>query len=186
MATFHLAPGYTKYHAFCAQADINDEEEDTNPIILDTQATYHHDQLATLQEDPALQPADLPDKPGKWEPVNSKPVPVIIEDEEERQSQTMSAELLKYHYKFAHAPFKKLQKMASQGVIPTRLAKCPHPVCTACMYGKATRRQWRQKTSSNRDEATTPTQPRQVVSVDQMVSPTPGLIAQLTGKLTTK
>ena len=42
------------------------------------------------------------------------------------------------------------------------------------------------KTSSNREEATSPTRPGQVVSVDQMVSPTPGLIAQLTGKLTTK
>ena len=54
------------------------------------------------------------------------------------------------------------------------------------MYGKATKRQWRQKTTSNKDETTAPTKPGQVVSVDQMVSPTPGLIAQLTGRLTTK
>ena len=111
MATFCLAPGYVKFHAFCAQADINDEEEDINPITLDAQATFN--QLAHFKEDDdALQPTDLPDKPGKWEPVNSKPVPVIIEDEEDKQPQTTSAELLKYHYKFSHAPFRKLQQMA--------------------------------------------------------------------------
>ncbi|KAI2490691.1 hypothetical protein MHU86_23875 [Fragilaria crotonensis] len=36
------------------------------------------------------------------------------------------------------------------------------------------------------DEDSKPTKPGQVVSVDQLVSPTPGLIAQMTGFLTTK
>ena len=54
------------------------------------------------------------------------------------------------------------------------------------MFGKATKRPWRQKTPTNKDEAHKPTKPGEVVSVDQIKSPTPGLIAQMTGILTTK
>jgi hypothetical protein len=54
------------------------------------------------------------------------------------------------------------------------------------MYGKATRRPCRTRSSTNQDEALIPTKPGQVVSVDQLTSPTPGLIAQITGALTTK
>jgi hypothetical protein len=38
----------------------------------------------------------------------------------------------------------------------------------------------------NKDESVTPTRPGQVISVDQMKSPTPGFIAQMTGILTTR
>jgi hypothetical protein len=54
------------------------------------------------------------------------------------------------------------------------------------MYGKATKRQWRHKSLHNKDESVTPTRPGQIISVDQMKSPTPGFIAQMTGILTTK
>jgi hypothetical protein len=53
------------------------------------------------------------------------------------------------------------------------------------MYGKATRRQWRHKSPHNKAESVEPTRPGQVVSVDQMKSPTPGFVAQGTGMLTT-
>jgi len=51
------------------------------------------------------------------------------------------------------------------------------------MFGKATRRPWRHKPRRewNRKEVTCP---GEVISVDQMVSPTPGLIAQMSGRLT--
>ncbi len=54
------------------------------------------------------------------------------------------------------------------------------------MFGKATKRQWRQKSPTNKDEPRVPTRPGEVVSVDQMKSPTPGFIAQMTGILNTK
>jgi hypothetical protein len=76
--------------------------------------------------------------------------------------------------------------MARIGIIPKGLAKCAAPACSACLYAKATKRPWRTKTESNRDDAAKPTQPGEVVSVDQLVSPTPGLIAQMTGMLTTR
>ena len=73
--------------------------------------------------------------------------------------------------------------MARQGTIPRRLLHAKKPACVACLYAKATRRGWRIKgrkdwTSDNRASS-----PGQCVSVDQLISPTPGLVAQLKGKL---
>jgi hypothetical protein len=76
--------------------------------------------------------------------------------------------------------------MAKMGIIPKRMAKCPVPTCLACLYAKAIRRKWRGKTANNSDEATKPSKPGECISVDQLKSPTPGLIAQLSGFLTTK
>ncbi len=112
--------------------------------------------------------------------------PIIIEDEEDRQPTNTAAELLRYHHKFGHVSFTKLQEMAKMGTIPKRLAKCPIPACSACMYAKAIKRKWRSRTANNREEAAKPTKPGERVSVDQLVSPTPGLVAQMTGFLTTK
>ena len=54
------------------------------------------------------------------------------------------------------------------------------------MYGKATKREWRDKTKKDPEESREPMKPGDKVSVDQMVSPTPGFVAQMTGILTTK
>jgi len=93
---------------------------------------------------------------------------------------------MKLHHRFGHISFKRLQEMAKQGTVPMRLAKCPIPLCTACMFAKATKQKWRDKTRLAGDEVEKVSRPGQVVSVDQMVSPTPGLIAQMTGFLTSK
>ena len=112
-------------------------------------------------------------------------LPTIIQDEEDQQPSSPAAELLRYHQRFGHASFAKLQELAKQGSLPSHLSKCPIPICTACQYAKATRRKWRDK--PRKDHTTfKPTIPGQVVSVDQLVSPTPGLIAQMTGFLTTQ
>jgi hypothetical protein len=56
------------------------------------------------------------------------------------------------------------------------------------MFGKATRRPWRDKPGKDqiKSRIRTATAPRQCISVDQLESTTPGLIAQLKGWLTTK
>ena len=54
------------------------------------------------------------------------------------------------------------------------------------MYGKATRKEWRRRTKDNTDEARESKQPGELVSVDQLISPTPGFIAYMCGILTTK
>ena len=57
-------------------------------------------------------------------------------------------------------------------------------MCATCTYVKATRKPWQSKTRNDYEEIVY-SQPGEMVSVDQLVSPTPGLIAQMTGKLTT-
>ncbi|HSN67058.1 MAG TPA: GAG-pre-integrase domain-containing protein [Fusibacter sp.] len=96
------------------------------------------------------------------------------------------AEFLHYHYKYGHISPKRIQAMARLGVLPKRLATCQIPVCPACLYGKATKRAWRNKPSLDQAKTLKPTSPGAVVSVDMLTSPTPGLIAQMTGTPTYK
>ena len=62
----------------------------------------------------------------------------IVEPEEDKVASD-ATQLLQYHRQFGHISFTKLKHMATMGVIPKRLAKCPPQVCSACMYAKATR-----------------------------------------------
>jgi hypothetical protein len=110
----------------------------------------------------------------------------IILDEEDRQPANDLAELLAIHHQFGHISMRKIQEMAKQGILPRRLSKCWIPTCSACLYAKASTRPWRSLPKKNGDDGDKPTKPGQVVSVNQLVSPTPGLIAQMTGFLTTK
>ena len=107
----------------------------------------------------------------------------ILVDEEDRQARTPEAELLIAHYRFQHISLSKLQEMARQGILPRKLAHCEIPSCSACLYGKATKRAWRSKLGKQTTEMKT-LKPGEVISVDQMVSPVPGLIAQMVGFLT--
>ena len=54
-------------------------------------------------------------------------------------------ELLKWHMRLRHLPFGKLQQLATQNVIPKWLANSKIPMYVGCIYGKATRRSWRDK-----------------------------------------
>ena len=75
--------------------------------------------------------------------------------------------------------------MAKKGQIPTRLQHVEPPACSACLYGKASRRQWRSKPKKNR-KARVATKVGEIVSVDMLKSPIPGLIAQMSGWITGK
>jgi hypothetical protein len=45
---------------------------------------------------------------------------------------------------------------------------------------------WQSKTPNNKEEARKPTKPGEEILADQLVLPTPGLITQMTGFITTK
>ena len=106
----------------------------------------------------------------------------IIVDEENRQEITPEAVLLKADHCFQHISSFMLQEMAHQRILPRRLAHCKTPSCSACLYGKATKRAWRSKQGKQRKKKKA-LKPGEVISVDQMVSPVPGLIAQMVGFL---
>ncbi|KAI2500896.1 hypothetical protein MHU86_13557 [Fragilaria crotonensis] len=100
----------------------------------------------------------------------------IILDEEDRQPTNDLAELLAIHHQFGHISMRKLHEMVKQGILPRHLSKCRLPTCSACLNAKATKRPWRNKPRKNgKDDNTKPTKPGQVVSVNRLVSPTPGL-----------
>ena len=84
-----------------------------------------------------------------------------------------------------HLSFTKVQKMAKQGKFTSRIAKCAVLICSVCQYAKTTCRQWHTKLHKQyQDAIESPTKPEQCVTVDQLVSPTPRLIAQMTGFMT--
>ena len=95
-------------------------------------------------------------------------------------------ELLRLHNKYGHISFKLLQNLASQGLIPKKLGKCEKPTCPSCLYGKQTKRPWRTKASPMSIGGRKPSKPGECVSVDQMISKTPSLMAQVKGWLTKK
>jgi hypothetical protein len=73
--------------------------------------------------------------------------------------------------------------MSKIGHLPRILSSIQQPKCHACMLGKATKVPWRVKGQIKL--VTNATKPGKRVSVDQLESPTPGLIAQLKGIPTT-
>jgi hypothetical protein len=77
-----------------------------------------------------------------------------------------------------------LVELAKQNVIPKRLAKVPPPMCAACSYAKATRKPWKNKNRIDYEDIKY-NKPGEMVLVDMLVSPSPGFIAQMTGKLMT-
>ncbi len=97
----------------------------------------------------------------------------------------VEAEFLHYHQCFGHILPKCIQEMVCQGILSAHLATCPILVCTACLYGKPTKKPWHAKPSAEEQTSRkTITTPGAVVSVDMMISPRPGLVAQMTSKPT--
>ena len=151
--------------------------------------TWHWNQGITSEQTPEDNLRELhlsPEKKG----ITTVDLPAVIEeddtsiiiDEEDRQKSTPEAELLMAHHRFQHISFSNLQEMASQGILPRSLAHCKIPSCSTCLYGKATKRACRSKQGKQRQEKKA-LKPGEVISVDQKVSPVPGLIAQMVGFL---
>ena len=94
-------------------------------------------------------------------------------------------ELLSWHHRLHHLSFEKLRRLALIGAIPRRLANVKPPLCVSCIYGAAHRRPWRTSRESGVIKKSG-CKPGETVSVDQLVSAQPGLLPQMTGKLTHK
>ena len=166
---------------------MNDDDEGSDSEVIPTNASkddqVFKDTATTVDFD--LNGPTTPASEGESKASQPTSITNIITDEEDRQPSDL-AELLMLHHQYGHISMRKLQEMAKQGVIPKRLAKCRVPTCSACLYSKATKRPWRGKESKQGDGQKVPTRPGQMVSVDQLVLAPPGLIAQMTGFLTTK
>lgn len=111
---------------------------------------------------------------------------ITAEQQTTNLQDSISRELLEIHNRYGHVSMRRLQHMAKEGQIPKKYATCNIPACKACLFGKSTRRKWRHKIESTIKEHRIAIYPGEIVSVDQLISPTPGLIAQMLGKPTTK
>ena len=197
VATFDLAPGFDKFTLFCEEAKIDYEKELISPstmcMSVNTEQTDESEDMESAEaveinwpklESPINESTStgfsMKDEIGK-ELIPSED---RIRDKITNQ-RTIESELLEIHQKYGHVSFYKLLEMSKQGIISRKYQKCRIPVCSTCMFAKATRKRWRDKQITGH-KASRPTQPGVRVSVDQLVSPTPGLVAQMTGKLTTK
>ena len=90
--------------------------------------------------------------------------------------QRKKTKLLMYHEKLGHLSFAVLRLLARAGIIPRELANVDPPTCPGCAYGKAHKLKWRHKGNKNRKKIKIATAPGQVVSMDQLISPTPGFV----------
>ena len=110
-------------------------------------------------------------------------LPQVIPEDPQPTSLNLHDELLRWHYHLGHLPFERIKQLARSGQLPKRLLTCKKPFCVACQYGKMAKRPCRVKGDSKQTTKVA-TRPGQIVSVDQLESNSPGLIAQLKGKLT--
>jgi GAG-pre-integrase domain len=60
------------------------------------------------------------------------------------------AQMLEWHCRLGHLPFNKIQELAKRGDLPSKFAKCPPPMCGACLYAKKTHKPLRGRHSGNR------------------------------------
>ena len=98
-------------------------------------------------------------------------------------------EYMHWHYRLNHASFNTMYNMARLKLLPQQVSsfiKTMHktrqkpPLCNDCTCAKACRKQWRQKPTHNSNPPKE-LKPGDVVSVDQLISSTPGLVACLHG-----
>uniref|UniRef100_UPI00293D8CF2 reverse transcriptase domain-containing protein n=1 Tax=Janthinobacterium sp. TaxID=1871054 RepID=UPI00293D8CF2 len=171
-------------------SDADGESEAEEESIGDSGKPSSESGDANNQEEqsPGRRHPDLPDSvfvsaeahPGTREQIQR-------EEDEDVQAMTPQAEMLAWHYRLGHLPFERIKRLAERGDLPTKLATCKVPKCASCLYGKPTRRAWRSKLPKNKvSRLPAVTSPGAVVSIDQMISLTPGLIAQMRGFVTRK
>jgi hypothetical protein len=198
VASIYTAPRFHAYHTFIEEAGIKESEDlvvVSQNVISDNEGSDGDEETrqSSREESMKLELVELASKQDgqtgqqcKFEldgPKGTDTVqtPMIIEDEEDSPKlENVAAEFLKKHHCLNHLSMAKMQVMAKQGILPKRWAKCDIPICTICLYGKATRRPWRTKPKkdSQENKLRTATEPGQCISVDQLESRTPGLIAK--------
>ena len=93
---------------------------------------------------------------------------------------------LYWHHRLRHAPLISLKRLSKRGLLPICISKVSKmPLCAACAFASAHRRNWRTKkppTRGIRDK--TREKPGDGTSADHLISRQPGLMPQSTGILT--
>ena len=183
----------TLYHAFpTSPMDSSMSIDDSNSHGSDDEA-YHW----LLQPSPArntpLRFDFHPDKAG--EPPSSANIAHDTQQESSlnipSSAHSATAETLLHkdkqdlftlHHRLGHMPFSAICNMHASNACSKRLMTCPLPIRSACLFAKATKRAWRSKADANTLQKAKA--PGDIVSIDQLESSTPGLVAQAKGRST--
>jgi hypothetical protein len=187
------APGFQRFSAFCSEvSDYDDEVALNSHLILDDEDENpdngYHDQghapvpTTTSKEEVHLIPNDEEPKLQREDSIVLDGIESLPEVEEPSNISDQGL-LMRWHVRLGHLSFKRLKCLAWQGVLPKKLVKVETPICIACKYGKATRKAWRSRSEPNKIFKAA-LAPGDCVSVDQLVSSTPGFVAQMRGALT--
>jgi hypothetical protein len=99
---------------------------------------------------------------------------------------TREMEYHHWHIKLGHLSKTKMRQLIDNGTLPRNLSKLDPPLCSACVYGKATKTPWRTKGKPTNKTPREVKYPGECVAVDQLESSTPGFIGQLKGSILTK
>ena len=174
VATFHLAPGFDTFNMYCHNATT---EEHSSKAVLDNEPIH-------LLDLPHNSHSIRPWMPTRIHFDGDKSIQSSVHTES--HSTTLEREYMQLHQSLGHIHLERMQLMVQQGTIPKRFQRCRLPFCASCAFGKSTRKPWRSHSSPNSDESHKPRKPGECVSVNQLISPTPGFIAQMSGTLTTQ
>ena len=97
-------------------------------------------------------------------------------------------EYLSWHHRLGHLAKALMKTLIFMGILPRRPKRLFEtgtvPICASCMFGEAHRKPWRTKGSKGSIRKEDETEPGHGTSTDQFVSHQPGLVPQLSGKLT--
>ena len=178
VATFHLAPGFNNFNTFCMEVCTQDKIKGQQKDSVESEVMHQYD-LRHLDK-----------MRSHWNTMTKQAFDTASKIDTTNTQENVQTPILKQYYRshcdLGHIHEKRMQLMVKEGTLPMRFKNLKLPFCSSCAYGKSTRRNWRSKSSNNRDEASQPTHAGECISVDQLISPTPGLIAQMVGCLTTK
>ena len=131
------------------------------------------------------QPSTIPATDTDFAPIRASPLSSefctnvgtsVQHDAEIIASRRKQLRLLTLHKTLGHLGYATIQLMARCGIVSRDLATVDPLICPGCAYGKARRRQSRYKGIQNKKQIRQGTSPGAVVSIDQLVSPTPGFV----------
>jgi hypothetical protein len=185
---------------FAGAADIVPMDDDDDSLNNeDVESTEKPREPAAVEKPrettPSRQADVVPFDQDDFDPNRNAPVGVefdLTEHDEYRADPALDTikrkqqRLATIHEKLGHLGFPRLKLLARAGLIPRELAHIDPPVCPGCAYGKAHRRPWRHKGSRNLRSIKPATFPGQVVSIDQLISPTEGFVPTHRGTPTTQ
>jgi GAG-pre-integrase domain len=170
MATMWTKPNNQAYMSFVQEADKSGVSNYAYPSVIGNDEVIDEDQFE-FEEQEHIKP-----KPSTT-PYEGDEITMDGNNDVKNKGSSPSAEILTWHRRYGHLSMKRIQQMAVNGTLPRKLATCPIPVCQSCHFGKMSRTAWRQKGELTHPIVHDTIRSGQCVSVDQLESPHPGIIA---------